>query len=142
MDISVLREQHDALAANAQALLDQVSEAASPRPVAALRWKLARALIAHLALEDGYLYPDMLNGQNMEARMVARDFQGEMGDLAGRFTDYMARWSDDRIAGEWPRFCTETREVMAMLAERIARENERLYPLAPVRWQEDVRKAG
>ncbi|MDF0541135.1 hemerythrin domain-containing protein [Sphingobium sp. H39-3-25] len=142
MDISVLREQHDALAANANALLDQVSKADFPRPVAALRWKLARALIVHLALEDGFLYPDMLNGQDMEACNIARDFQGEMGDLAGCFTDYMARWSDDRIAGEWPRFCEETREVMGMLVERITRENERLYPLAPVRWQGDVRKTG
>lgn len=139
MDISVLRAQHDALSAIALDLLEQVSGSEQPRPVGALRWKLARALIAHLAVEDGYLYPDMLSAADMEARSVAQAFQCEMGDLAGRFTDYMACWTDERVAREWAVFRAETKAMMGALAARIARENERLYPLAPARWQEQER---
>jgi len=148
MDISVLRAQHDALSAIAVELLEQVNGSEKPRPVGALRWKLARALIAHLAVEDGYLYPDMLSAADMEARRIAVAFQREMGDLAGRFTDYMARWTDERIAKEWLAFREETQAMMGALAARITCENERLYPLAPARWQESgqesaqARKAG
>ncbi|WP_336957974.1 hemerythrin domain-containing protein [Sphingobium aquiterrae] len=146
MDISVLRAQHDALSGIAVELLQQVNGSEKPRPVGALRWKLARALIAHLAVEDGYFYPDMLSAADAEARRVALDFQCEMGDLAGRFTDYMARWTDERIVREWGLFRQETRAMMETLAARIMRENERLYPLAPARWQQQgtqqMRKAG
>jgi hypothetical protein len=142
MNIATLAAQHDALSAIAGELLAQVNGSATPCPVAALRWRLARALLAHLAIEDSHLYPQMLESAEPTARTVARAFRDEMGDLATRFTRYMFDWPDMRVAAEWGGFRDETRAILAALAGRIARENERLYPLAPAAWLEPARKAG
>lgn len=134
MDIGSLRKQHDELESLARELLAIVGNMHQPRPVAALRWRLARLLIAHLAVEDRYLYPALLN-QNGEAQQVAGSFKAEMGGLAQEFTAYMTRWTDQNIARDWIAFSVETRGVLTALIRRIASENSRLYPLAPAGWR-------
>jgi iron-sulfur cluster repair protein YtfE (RIC family) len=130
MNVEALRKQHEDIGALADQLSQAVSDPAERRPVAALRWRLARELIAHLAIEDRYLYPAMIARCGSEGAKVAARFRAEMGDLAERFTEYMAGWSDPRIAEDWPGFRDETRAILATLAHRIALENDALYPLA------------
>lgn len=130
MDMVALRAQHEQISLTARQLAQATSNSSIPQSVAALRWSLARQLIAHLALEDRILYPAMQQSQDLTARKTAAQLQSETGALADRFTRYMADWSDDRIAREWPAFCAETRLILAALAERVDRENRTLYPLA------------
>src|SRR3546814_6315401 len=64
--------------------------------------------------------------------LMARAFKAEMGELAAEFTQYIADWSDQRIAKDWGAFGRETGSILDALHNRIRRENELLYPLCEV----------
>ncbi|RVT43087.1 hemerythrin domain-containing protein [Sphingobium algorifonticola] len=134
MDIDELRRQHADVIAIAEQLAEAVADDTQPRSVSALRWRLARLLLAHLAIEDDHFYPAMLARGNAAARATASRFQSEMGTLSAAFTRYMAAWTDPEIAAQWPRFCVETRAILAALGRRVEQENVLLYPLAPPDW--------
>ena len=129
MQIDELARQHHELSQMAAELLIAIN-APEPRPVAALRWRLARALLAHLALEDSYLYPALMGSQEPSVAGVAASFREEMGQLAPMFRKYLAEWADLRIANEWPVFATETRTIISALRQRILYEDNTLYPVA------------
>lgn len=130
MNVDELRGQHDRIEALAAALRQAVDGHEAPQPVAAIRWHLARQLLAHLAVEDRLFYPSMMRSADADAAKTATAFRAEMGRFSGDFTAYMARWSEGRIARDWPGFCDETREILTGLEDRIRRENAALYPLA------------
>jgi iron-sulfur cluster repair protein YtfE (RIC family) len=130
MNIEELRGQHGQIMQLAAELHRAVDQGDGVRPVAALRWRLARELIAHLAMEDRLLYPSMIRSRDAKVAGTATHLKAEMGGLASEFTAYMAAWSDLRVAREWEAFRSETRVVLDRLADRIRREDETLYPLA------------
>ena len=80
MDIDAIRLQHDSISESATALAAAVSNS-TYSPVAAIRWKLARELIAHLAVEDRWLYPALIAGADKKAADTAKRFKDEMGSL-------------------------------------------------------------
>ncbi|MDI1296539.1 MAG: hemerythrin domain-containing protein [bacterium] len=125
-----LRGQHDEIGLTAKLLAEATADLRTPRSVAAIRWQLARRLIAHLALEDRILYPAMQRAPDDRTRTVAAKLQTETGALAEVFTRYMSSWTDERIAREWRAFCAETQQILKALGERIEREDRTLYPLA------------
>ncbi|MDQ4419677.1 hemerythrin domain-containing protein [Sphingobium sp. DEHP117] len=129
MQIDELARQHRDLGNIAAELLHAVS-APEPRPVAAVRWRLARALLAHLALEDSYLYPALIGSNKSSVSGLAASYRREMGDLAPMFRNYLAEWTELRIAKEWSLFAEETRQILAALSQRIVREDQKLYPAA------------
>ena len=59
---------------------------------------------------------------------MACEFVAEMGDIAEDFEVYDAKWTEEMVAADWAGFCNETRLVLDLLAIRIERENEDLYP--------------
>lgn len=130
MDIGELRGQHERIMRLAAELHQAVDQGDGVRPVAALRWRLARELIAHLAMEDRLLYPSMIRSRDAKIAGTATHLKAEMGSFANEFTVYMAAWSDLRVAREWEAFRSETKAVLDRLADRIRREDETLYPLA------------
>ncbi|EQB32891.1 hemerythrin domain-containing protein [Sphingobium ummariense] len=130
MNVDALRRQHQDIRVIARSLGEAVSDNSQPRGVGALRWRLARALMEHLALEDGILYPTMQRLPEERHRATALRLQAEIGSTAQTFTTYMTQWTDDRIAREWPVFCTETRALLDALARRIEQEERILYPIA------------
>lgn len=127
MDVELLRGQHVEIERLAKELLSRVSHD-TRRPIAQLRWQLARTLMAHLAIEDKFLYPAIISGGDPAARTAQR-FQAEMGGLAGDFSRYMSAWSDDEVRADWPAFSRETKDLLAALMARVTRENEELYVL-------------
>lgn len=129
MNVGELRAQHERIMRLAAELRRAVDRGEELQPVAALRWGLARELIAHLAIEDRLLYPSMLRSRDTATVDLATRFKSELGSLGDAFTTYMTQWSDSRIAREWEGFRRETRTILDLLAERVARENESLYPL-------------
>lgn len=128
MDIELLRGQHVEIERLAKELLSLVS-GDTLRPIAQLRWQLARALMAHLAIEDKYLYPALIGGEDPAAARTAQRFQSEMGGLAEKFSHYMSAWPDHEVRADWPTFCSETTDLLAALMARVTRENEELYVL-------------
>lgn len=129
MNVGELRAQHERIMRLAAELRRAVDRGGERQPVAALRWGLARELIAHLAIEDRLLYPNLLRSSDPAAASLAARFKSELGGLGEAFTAYMTQWTDSRIAREWEIFCGETRAILDALAERVARETESLYPL-------------
>lgn len=134
MNIAELRDQHDSIMAVANELRIAVGDVSTPKPVSAIRWRLARLLLAHLAIEDGHFYPSMLCHSDRAAQEKADRFQKEMGKLSSAFSQYMAAWTDVQIGKNWPKFCTTTQDILAALERRVAQENAQLYPLAPPGW--------
>jgi iron-sulfur cluster repair protein YtfE (RIC family) len=130
MDLTELRRQHDDISLTAKQLTQATANVAHPAQVGAIRWQLARQLMAHLALEDRILYPALQKSGDTQVRDTAARLQTETGALADAFATYMSAWSDDRVARDWSGFCSETARILTALTDRIDRENKRLYPLA------------
>lgn len=130
MDMTELRRQHDEISHIAHRLAHATADRTTPRSVGAIRWQLARQLMAHLALEDRILYPALQRAGDDRTRTAAATLQAETGALAESFSRYMTAWSDDRVAREWADFCVETQAIIRALSERVDRENRSLYPLA------------
>ncbi|MFB0872264.1 MULTISPECIES: hemerythrin domain-containing protein [unclassified Sphingobium] len=126
MDLNLLRTQHAEITDAARLLADAIAQSVQPPGVGQLRWRLARLLMTHLALEDRIVYPTLQRSLDADQRAQAALLQRQMGGLAQRFADYTAGWSDDRITREWPLFCSETRLILEALDARIALE-DRFY---------------
>lgn len=129
MDTQTLRKQHDEIGETSEALINAIITR-DRLEVAKSRWRLARVLIAHLAIEDKWLYPALIRDGSPRASTMALNFQREMGGLAAAFNAYMLEWSEDRITNEWEAFQTATWALIEALDLRIRRENDELYPLA------------
>lgn len=127
MQIDKLRAEHEELKRISAELLDAI-DSQEMRPVAAIRWRLARALIPHLAMEDQWLYSSLTSSDGHPAADIAQHLCEETGDLATRFRTYMSEWTDERIALHWERFRAETRKILAIHARRTAGENDLLFP--------------
>ena len=94
-----------------------------------LRRELNSVLIAHLKSEDWVLYPRLIASGDPQVAAVAKTFSDEMGWLAPAFMAYNDKWCADSIDRDWAGYCSETREIIEVLAQRITRENRDLYPL-------------
>jgi hypothetical protein len=128
----VIRElcaEHRALEVQAARLLAIVSAAVpDAAAVAAMRWRMAQALLDHCNREDWLIYDRLLFSGDAVATGIAWLYRQEHGLLGPAFANYIATWPVGRITQEWARFGAETRILMADLAERIKREEEVLYP--------------
>ncbi|MCK0533560.1 hemerythrin domain-containing protein [Sphingobium agri] len=143
MDLQQLQSQHDALDLLAGRFLTLVDDDGVARPLGTLRWQFARELMAHLALEDQFFYPAMQRQPHVPLQEMAARLQTEMAPLALSFSHYMARWSDDRIAREWPEFCRESRYMMETILNRMRKEEQLLMPLlAEAGLEQPLRHAG
>lgn len=134
IDRAVLSEEHDRLDAIAIELLALVDRADGPTPaLSALRWRLSRTLLMHLAKEDKHLYPMLEGFADPRVAETARRFSREMGGLATAYGDYVQRWTAGAVAADWPAFANETRKLLGALRHRILREERDLYPLIAAR---------
>ena len=93
----------------------------------------------HLAMEDRALYPRLIQSNDAQVAETASRFQNEMGAIKNIYGDYIARWSTGgNFLDSAENFISETQEIFRVLAQRIEKENETLYPLAD-KIQEDSR---
>ncbi|MGH6652778.1 MAG: hemerythrin domain-containing protein [Sphingopyxis sp.] len=127
-----LRAEHAALATLSHFLMDIVAAPRPPRPteLASVRGMFRDTLVRHLKCEDWVLYPRLKASGDAELTRLAREFVGEMGHLAEDFVAYDTRWTEARVAGDWPGFCRETEAVLDAIGMRIEREEADLYPAA------------
>ena len=130
-DILKLRQEHAALVRIVGQLAKIVEARVSPPIVELfnLRRELASTLIAHLKGEDWALYPRLMESGDADIAATAKAFSDEMGGLAAAFGVYSQRWDAMSIQGNWDGFCSESKDIIAALTERILRENRELYPL-------------
>lgn len=134
-----LSSEHAELDALAVQLLGAVSSADGPAPgLSAIRWRLSRILIAHLALEDRLLYPQLQTCGDPRTELIAKRFADEMGGLAAAYLDYANGWTAPRIEQDWAGFVADTRRIMRALRQRILREERDLYPLLETQQRRNV----
>ena len=92
--------------------------------------KLRGILVIHLAQEDKFLYPMLIQSNDNVAAATAQKFSDEMGDLASVFDKYCLKWnSSHMILDNLSEMKSETHIVMDALSNRISREDKELYPL-------------
>ncbi|RST30319.1 hemerythrin domain-containing protein [Sphingomonas ginkgonis] len=131
---ATLKNQHDA----AEALVVRIKDACRTPPsdaqafqISLMLAKLTGLLRIHFAQEDEILYPFMEAASDETAARTARAFREEMGGLSATYAAFAERWRNSReMTADFPAFRRECDAVFAALAERIARENRMLYPLA------------
>jgi len=92
--------------------------------------QLAGRLRVHLAMEDEFLYPTLMDSPAAETAAQARRFADEMGGLAGVFGKYYDQWRKPQaIEVQSTQFVSETKSLISALGTRISREERELYPL-------------
>ncbi|MDQ2104334.1 hemerythrin domain-containing protein [Azospirillum isscasi] len=111
-----------------EAMLAAPSPTANAAALATTVRDLFGIFTVHLSLEDSALYPRLLAHPTPALRATAARFQAEMGNLRARFDRYRAQWPGPLAVSKDPdAFVRETREVVAALKQRIAREDLELY---------------
>ncbi len=90
---------------------------------------MAGILNVHLAMEDGVMYPQLLQHQDPHVRALAKRFIDEMGSLRATFGEYVHRWNiPGAMVERSDAFARETSLLLEALVRRIEREDNELYP--------------
>jgi hypothetical protein len=131
------RRQHEELTHMAAEILAALGPGATAMDATAVRRLLARftgKLVVHAEMENGALYPRLLQDPDPEVRARVSALFEEVKRIYSSFELFARRWATaDAIAADPTTFAKETREALRLLGRRLRRENEELYPLADAR---------
>jgi hypothetical protein len=117
----VLRDQHAQLGV----MLDELQRLGLAGADGRDRLQKARqAMLSHLSLEDTRLYP-ALRGHPATAGL-ARQYADEMQQLTPALVAFFDTYRD--CNADPPAFARSLDQLLAVLQQRISREEERLYP--------------
>ncbi|MDH4101053.1 MAG: hemerythrin domain-containing protein [Nitrospirota bacterium] len=135
MDASLFIKQHHEIMTIAQEIIQALHQPSiSPDEAGALRSRLVNLsgkVITHLAAEDNVLYPRLFSSNNIEVSRTAKEFAKEMGGIAEVFEGYIGSWTNGKTISErYPEFRSQSLAIFDKLADRIDREENRLYRLA------------
>ena len=132
-----LRKHHDELVEIAEeiaACLAPTAARADPTHLLQLLSMLAGKLTTHLIIEDKLMYPSLTTHDDQEVRDTAERFVQTMGGLKATFDSYVDRWPSALAIEQNPvTFAAETSTILTLLAQRIERENDELYPMVDKR---------
>lgn len=85
---------------------------------------------AHLAHEDRSVYSDLLRHHDQHLNNVASQFLSNTQELTRILNRYIHTWCNAEVSPSTAdSFARETREIFRLVDERIALENDRLFPL-------------
>lgn len=98
--------------------------------VAAVRWRLLRALLDHFEHEDRDVCGSLIASGNARAGQAALRFRQSFGSLRDIVLEYQADWPSDRIGRDWPGFCDASHALLATVEQRVQSEETDLYPQA------------
>lgn len=127
-----LRKQHAEIVEavrHIDAALDPKRLAGSAAEIRGRLSALMGKLSLHLAMEDNALYPSLEKHANAKVREIGVRFAREMAGVKPTVEAFAKKWSEAEIAANAAAFCAETKQLFAVLGDRIKRENAELYPL-------------
>lgn len=131
--IDQLVQQHKqilSLAEELNPLLDNVADTHVAVKAREILDKFSALLDSHLKVEDSLLYPALMHSSNDKVRQTASTFSEQMGHLLVDVRRYMEKWTTSiYIAAEAIDFTKETIALLAVLMNRIEKENNELFPL-------------
>lgn len=91
---------------------------------------LAGKLKIHLNSEDKFLYPNLINGEDLKLKSMANLYISEMGNIADSFTNYKNEFNTkSKINGKLEMFISRTRPILNEIRKRISKEENELYAL-------------
>jgi hypothetical protein len=129
------RRQHEELQTMGMELYGKLDPAAlDPVEMRRSLSRFAGKLTMHARMENDALYPRILHHHDAIVAAQGRALYEDVKGIYTAFETFMHRWiapgaiERDRVA-----FARECRKVLRLLATRMMRENEELYPLAD-RW--------
>lgn len=126
-----LLHEHDEISRMGWALLDLVGrDGGTPHEAQDRLGALAQAIAAHVAHEDGVLYPEIEHHPSADLSDAAQSFAAEFEALRADWCDYLRAWPRARADADWEGFRAATGAIIPKMIDRIARENDCLYPLA------------
>ncbi len=113
-------------------LLDDLSKPhASAKESLALLQRFHNVLVAHLKLEDQWLYPRLLRSDNEIVRGKAERYQKDMGGVRDHFLQLWKQWSrPEAIAEDREGWAQEWQGFAQGLERRIDIEDDDLYVAA------------
>ena len=130
VSLATLLDDHDRIEDAIAALRLAVDTAATDTAVIiGLRTDLAEVIDAHVAREDGVIYPEVKLADG-PLSPAARGFSADFDVLRGEWNRYLGEWPGTRVTDDPAGFAGATHAMMARLSDRLARENECLYPRA------------
>jgi hypothetical protein len=97
--------------------------------LAASRWRLARMLLQHLALEERVIYRPLERDPRPAAVIVAQGFRCELERTFERYRAHMGFWTREKIEKDWRSYTLAVGHMVTFLMERQDREEAELYPL-------------
>ncbi|KIC61049.1 hypothetical protein RM53_00235 [Brevundimonas nasdae] len=131
MDVEVLKAQHGRIIRLASALGGTAAVLKTSDDAIRVRELMSAlnvALTEHLAIEDGELYPVLMQSDDVSVRDLAQHYVEDMGALSGVWAHYFMEWTQARILADRDRFASVTKGLIGALAHRVAREEDTLYP--------------
>jgi len=100
------------------------------RQLSGLLAELTRRLNIHLSIEDMVLYPRLLRDSDGPDKALAQKYHNDVGGLAKLYEQYCQKWSTpEAIQADPEQFSSESRYIFEILARRIEKEENELYPL-------------
>lgn len=89
---------------------------------------LAGKLKIHLSYEDKFLYPNLINGHDIELKNMTEEYIREMGDIADVFTAYKNEFNTrSKINERLDTFKVDTKRILDEIKNRISKEENGLY---------------
>lgn len=124
IDVQTCREQHVSL----QYIGEEIAHAKAPNRALELLSRFRSVLLAHLRLEDAWLYPKLAVSSNPVVREKSVRYRREMGDLRSQFDSLWNRWSQEgAIAADFTGWQSEWRALARDLGKRVRAEDDDLY---------------
>jgi len=127
IDVQTCRDHHIVL----RYLADELSAERRAGGVAPLLRRLRTVLLAHLKLEDDWLYPRLAQSANSIVRGKAERYRREMGGLRRKFDELWSAWSGEgAAAADFEGWQREWRLFREAIEARILTEDDDLYVAA------------
>lgn len=84
----------------------------------------------HLLNEDRYLYPKLLNSNNIKHNTFGKKYIDEMMEVTNLFSNFKIKYNtSSKIKSDIQGFIKETNAIYEVLLNRIDREEKELYKL-------------
>lgn len=98
--------------------------------VAAVRWRLLKALLDHFDREDREVCGSLVATGNVRAIDASVRFRGAFATLRELVMQYQGEWSSERILRDWAAFCDASHALLGEIEARVEDEEAELYPEA------------
>ena len=130
-DLTEFRAAHWQLGVLMDGFAAWLEHDAPPEPLGFLHFRrdFSRMLTQHLKQEDWLLYPRLHASPRAELRAIAARIHDETGAFEAWVAAYGRHWTSGRIAADWAGYREATAEMLRRLRQRIALEEEELYPM-------------